>query len=687
MRKTILFLKNAKQSNTRTRVSLVLVLFLTAYIPCAFAEMKDMVKFEIAKKYFHQGSAYFNNMQYLAAAEYFRKAVKEYPDYYTARDNLARAYKLAGFTEEALKEWENLLESFPGNPSVTSKIDNLRFQGIASDKSYGSADYVYYETYAGPLYKRFAFRKPVGIAVDNDKSVYITSFSEGNLVKLDSNGNGVFSIKTSLNSRLYGVDYRDNKIAVSDFKNDRIIILNKRGEKISEFGLTGDGNGRFHGPEGLGYNRRGELYVVDSGNCRVQKFDEAGRFILQFGKRGEYEAELSGPTDLAVLRDRVYVTDTGNKRIACFDDSGNFIGNISIQGLEQPRGISAMGDTLLISDEKAGLFFYKPDDGSTRRFSPAGDSRGALSRLEAVAADRDGYLYCLDYGTESVKLFSPTARQYSNLGVEVTSVDVNSFPTVALYVNIRTRDGNPLYGLGADDFLVTEDGVPITSLYINYLKRLLPSVSIALCVDRSKSVETYHNDIPWVADFILKKMRKNDSIEVLNFNKESWVGNRFDWSRRRTLKALRERQYGEGKNIGTALYHAVSDLLPRLNRRAVVFVTDGGVSDDSFRTYTTSNIIRYARAHFIPIYIVSFREPHEELRIIARETGGAVYRPRQVDGLRSMYAKIKRSEEYRYVLVYPTFKLSNFKGWWSDVKIEVHYKGQRGLEWAGYFVP
>ncbi|HPV43744.1 MAG TPA: VWA domain-containing protein, partial [Spirochaetota bacterium] len=150
---------------------------------------------------------------------------------------------------------------------------------------------------------------------------------------------------------------------------------------------------------------------------------------------------------------------------------------------------------------------------------------------------------------------------------------------------------------------------------------------------------------------------------------------------------LKERDYADGKNIGKALYSAIGDLVPRLNRRGVVLVTDGSVDENSFRNYTPTNIIRFARSHYIPIYIISFKEPHELLRSIASETGGAVFRPRDVDGLRSIYSRIKNSEEYRYVLVYSTFKLRSFAGWWSDVKIEVSHKGQKGIEWGGYFVP
>ncbi len=661
----------------------LLVSVICFYPPLAFSEMKDMVRFEVAKKHYRQGCVHFNAMRYLASVEFFRKAVNAYPDYYTARDHLARAYKLAGFTDAALKEWESLAEASPDNVAVVSKIDGLRFQDAARERPADGSEYVEYEAYKSSAYNRFRFKNPVDIAVDKDKNIYITSFSEGSLVKLDTNGRGIFSIKTSISGTLYGVDCHAGRVAVSDFRGDRVYILDSGGKTLQRFGSSGAGEGEFHGPEGLCFNDRGELYVIDSGNSRVQKFDDTGKFILQFGKKGEYEGELSKPTDVAALGDRVYVTDTGNRRIACFDDSGNFIENITGDALYSPRGIARHKDLLLVSDEKKGPLFYRPADRSLSPFEPG----SGLSRAVASAVDRDGYIYCLDYNRESVVLFSPVQKRYSNMSLEITSVDTASFPVVAFYVNVRNRDGSAVYGLDKTNFTVTEDGALITNIYSDYLKRLMPSVSISLCVDRSDRAEQFHGDLPWTAEFILQKMRKNDSIEVINFNREPWAGTRFDWSRRRTLRALREREYGGGKNFGKALYGAIGDLVPRLNRRGVVMVTDGSVDENSFRSYTPENIIRYAKSHYIPIYIVSFREPDQQLRDIAQETGGAVFRPRDVDSLRSIYSRIKNSEEYRYVLVYSTFKLKSFRGWWSDVKIEADHKGQKGVEWGGYFVP
>jgi DNA-binding beta-propeller fold protein YncE len=652
-----------------------------------FADTADFVRFESAKGLFKKGNVFFNNMQYLAATEYFRKAVERYPDYHTAREYLARSYRLAGLSDSAMREWENLREVSPENVAILGKIDSLRFLDTFRDTGLSAESMVFNQSYRSLDFKRFGFRHPLDIVLDGEKNLYVTSFSSGKLIKIDVNGRGSGITKGALDSKLYGIDCRDNTLAATDFQNDRFYLIAADGRVLKTVGKSGGGEGEFHGPEGICFDDPGNIYVVDSANHRVQKFNGAGRFLLQFGKQGEYEGEMTGPTDAAWIQKMVYVTDTGNKRIAVFDDSGNFIKNIEIDGLGKPRGINRRDSVLLISDERKGLCFYDTVTGTQSWFNGSGNNQKGFSILSSSVYDRDGYLYCLDYNRETVHIYSQERKRYSNLDIEITSVDTKSFPVVAYYVNIRGRDGQPVYGLRSDNFSITEDSTPVTHLYTDYLKKLAPSVSVVLCVDRSKGNEGNHGEIPWVADFLMKKMRKNDSIKLINYNSDVWEGTRFDWSRRRTMKALEKRDYAAGRSLGKALYTAVSDLIPRVNRRGVMLITDGTVSDESFASYSPDDIIHYARSHHVPIYIVSFREPHTHIRRIAVETGGAVYRPSQMDGLRSIYDSLKNSEEHRYVLAYTAYKLPVFRGLWSEVKIEVNYKGEKGHEWCGYFVP
>ncbi len=667
---------------------LALILLISMVFPYGtYSQFNNLSQFERAKISFKKGMHYFNRMQYLAAVEFFRKAVSEYPDYYTAREYLARAYKLSGFIDEALKEWQILSDITSDNITIQYKINTIRFRRVRDSYSPELSEFVLSEEHRSSTMGRYRFPKPVDLATDGEKNIYITSFSSGKIIKIDANGNGVSIYNAGIRSKLFGIDIYRDKIAVSDFQKDRVYLMNLNFEDIKIVGDSGNADGNFHGPEGLCFDTRGNIYVVDSGNHRVQKFDAQGNFILKFGEYGDYEGQLNNPTDVVYYRGKIYVTDTGNKRLSCFDDSGNFVKNYIIEGLEKPRGISSGDKMLLVADEGRGLLLYDLESGQSQWPDLWKDKSQGFSKLISSNLDRDGFIYCLDYNYERIFVFSPIATRYTNLDVELTSIDLKKYPVVALYLNVRNRSGNPIYGLKRDNFMIVEDGANISGMSIDYLKDKAPSASIVLCVDRSLGNRAHHNDIPWVSEFILKKMRRNDSIKLLNFNRDHWVGNNFDWSRRRTLRAIRERVYGRGKNIGKALYNSINELLPRINRRAVVMITDGVVNEDSFQSYSVDNIIEFANSHFIPVYIITFKNKAAELIRIANETGGSIFRASELDGMRSIYDRIKNHEEYRYTIVYYSFKMSDLKGWWSDIKVDVKYKGQKGVEWGGYFVP
>jgi DNA-binding beta-propeller fold protein YncE len=674
-------------ANRHLLCAALLVYGLAAAMP-AFPQSRGLAKFEKAKTHFRQGMVYFNNMRYLAAVEHFRKAVAVYPDYNTAREYLARSYRLAGFRDEALTEWEFLSGIAENNVLIQHKIDMLRLQetGMAAE-GFAENEFVLADEYKSADLKRFRFPNPVDVAVDAEKNIYITSFSAGKLVKFDPNKEGEAVFSPGLDSRLYGIDCSGRRLVVSDFQKDRVYIMNTRPAIVKTFGSPGNAEGRFHGPQGVCFDPGGHIYVVDSGNHRVQKFDGGGRFILGFGKQGEYEGQLQNPSDCAADSRMVYVTDSGNGRIACFDNSGNFIKNIDIGDSGRLRGIRFTGESLMVSDEKKGLFFHSLQDGTTSVFREWDGGRRGFGRLYSALMDGDRFLYCLDYGAERLFVFTPLKNRYTNYDLEISSADARKFPVVALSLGVRDQAGRPLYGLTADNFSVTEDGARMQGIYVDYLKDRPASASMVICVDRSEGMRDYHNDIPWAAEFILKKMRRDDRLKVTGLNRDLWVENDFDWSRRRALRAMRKAGYGEGKNIGKALYNAIADLVPRTNRRGVIYITDGRVDEGSFSQYTVKNVIEFSRSHFIPVYIFSFRDADPTLRKIAGDTGGALYSTRQADSFRGLYDRIKKSDEYRYVVVYSTFKSPSLKGWWAEVKIEVAYKGQKGLEWGGYFVP
>ena len=56
---------------------------------------------------------------------------------------------------------------------------------------------------------------------------------------------------------------------------------------VTRWGRQGNGPGQFDGPQGLAVDSRGELYVTDAGNCRIQVFNRRGKYLRSWGDCGE----------------------------------------------------------------------------------------------------------------------------------------------------------------------------------------------------------------------------------------------------------------------------------------------------------------------------------------------------------------------------------------------------------------
>ena len=88
------------------------------------------------------------------------------------------------------------------------------------------------------------------------------------------------------------------------------------------------------------------------------------------------------------------------------------------------------------------------------------------------------------------------------------------------------------------------------------------------------------------------------------------------------------------------------------------------------------------------IYVLSFGKVDPSYASIAESTGGLVIRASDADTMNSLYARIKNSEEYRYVNDLPFVQERGFcRGGWSDVSIKISLNGVSGVEWGGYYVP
>lgn len=178
-----------------------------------------------------------------------------------------------------------------------------------------------------------SFERPTGLALDKErKRLYVVDTGTGkstmNSVKIfdlegkrigqidkDTDGNGAAFVFPTYAA----VDAKGN-LYVTDTFNGRIQQFDVNGKFVRTFGALGDAWGNFDKPKGVAVDTFGNVYVVDSGWSNVQIFNQSGQVLLFFGGRGGTPGFMGNPTSIAIdKRNRIYVGDYFNHRLEVYD--------------------------------------------------------------------------------------------------------------------------------------------------------------------------------------------------------------------------------------------------------------------------------------------------------------------------------------------------------------------------------
>lgn len=92
-----------------------------------------------------------------------------------------------------------------------------------------------------------------------------------------------------------------------------------------------DGNVLFYMPADIAFDGDGNVYVLDSGNHRIQKFNPFGEFITSIGNKGQGPGEFQFPMSLDIdTKGFLYVADMGNQRIQVLTSEGKELKTIKL---------------------------------------------------------------------------------------------------------------------------------------------------------------------------------------------------------------------------------------------------------------------------------------------------------------------------------------------------------------------
>jgi DNA-binding beta-propeller fold protein YncE len=156
-------------------------------------------------------------------------------------------------------------------------------------------------------------------------------------------------------------------ISVSDSTNNRIQQFSAaNGSFIASFGSQGSDVGQFNTPKGLTYDALGTLYIVDSGNSQIV-LAQGSAVMDATGSGGNGLGQFSGPLNISVGKRGVYVADTGNNRIQKFDLPAQGLFSITPSGIGYAlsAGLSAPAAVAAV-DNLTNELFYVADTGHNR---------------------------------------------------------------------------------------------------------------------------------------------------------------------------------------------------------------------------------------------------------------------------------------------------------------------------------
>jgi streptogramin lyase len=200
-------------------------------------------------------------------------------------------------------------------------------------------------------------------------------------------------------------------IYVVDSGNNRIQKFSKNGTLITKWGRYGTGDGEFNFPHGIAINDLGEVYIVEYNNNRIQKFSASGKFLAKWGTKGSYDYEFDGPMQIAIDTNRnVYISDYGNDRIQVFNQNGDFIKNwdkvnpgaIAIDKNTNNIYVTSQYPRRVEKFDSLGNFLTS--------WGHSGDDDGGFAIPSGITVDIYGNVFVSDISNNNIQKFTSTGE-------------------------------------------------------------------------------------------------------------------------------------------------------------------------------------------------------------------------------------------------------------------------------------
>lgn len=312
---------------------------------------------------------------------------------------------------------------------------------------------------------------PSSIVIDSSGNIWVTDTGNTRVEEFNEKGEFVQTFGTNVNK---------TKVESGGTQAEKNLCTAASGN-VCQAGTPGELEGQMKEPMGIAASSGGNLFVVEKGNGRVEKFSPAGAILANFGKPGTAEGQLKEPTSVAVAPDgSLWVADTGNNRIEEWTSTFSFVRAVGKEGsgigeFKHPDAIEAdpAGNVLVADQGNARVQEFGFNGSFLDRFGASEPGPGQFSFSDPVglAVNANGNVWVTDPGHNQIQRWVPEAKfdsqavvmAYDKLGRPTEYLDADGNLSKVTY-DLLGRPATTSDGKGTQTFGYDETSGLLTKL-------------------------------------------------------------------------------------------------------------------------------------------------------------------------------------------------------------------------------
>ena len=264
---------------------------------------------------------------------------------------------------------------------------------------------------ADPHVRVDKLKTPQSVATDAAHRVFVTD-AEAGVVHVFDFEQSTYAVLDSRSSGMRSpVDIaidRAGRVYVTDSALDAVLVFDGKGKFLRYLGKGEGSETYFQAPLGIAVDAGGHVYVCDSRRHMILVLDRKGRIKGHIGKRGggKEPGEFRYPSRIAIAGDELFVLDSGNTRVEVLDLGGHFRREVRLPEADQEDGLAVDGKNLYVGDGQINVINVFDRDGRfLYKFGRAGTKGGEFNQPAGMWVEAGNRVFVADAGNHRVQEF------------------------------------------------------------------------------------------------------------------------------------------------------------------------------------------------------------------------------------------------------------------------------------------